>query len=481
MSDQLENNGQPSLNEGQPPVDTQDSDGGRRSWVEKLAERTQLVMYAVLVLAGIVVLNLVISKKYDKSWDLTKTKRYSLSAESIKVVQGLNQPLDLIYFARQEEFQRARDLLSRYERASKKVDVQYVDPDRHPDQARLYGIQTYGTTVVKSGDRKELVSNLTEEDLTNAMVRVLKGGKKNVYFVEGEGERDPNDSGRNGYSELKRALEAENFTVNTLVLAQNPKIPADCAILVVAGPKKDMVAPETQAIADYLEHGGHVMFLVNPETSGPLVDYLEKTLNVKLTRDVVVDTSGIGRLFGASELMPIVAHYDSHPITSEMSNLATLFPFARTVESGSAKDAKATVTPLLETTPASFAPNYTGSTEIRLDPKNAKRGPLTLGVAGTMTGSSKAGDEGRFVVYGSPDFAINSIIGFNGNKDLFINSLNWLSTQEKFISIRPKPPESTPLSLSARQMSVVLWSTLIALPGLIVLSGVAVWWRRRSA
>jgi ABC-type uncharacterized transport system involved in gliding motility auxiliary subunit len=457
--------------------------GAPRSFVEKLAERTQLVMYAVLVIAALVVLNVVVSHKYDKSWDLTKNKRYSLSPESVKVVSGLNQPLDLIYFGRTEEFGHAKELLTKYERASKKVDVSYLDPDRHPDQARQYGIQTYGTTVVKASDRKELVANLSEEDLTNAMVRVLKGGKKTVYFVEGEGERDPTDTGRNGYSDLKRALEAENFTVNSLILPQSPKIPDDCAVLVIAGPKHEMVAPEQQAIADYLNHGGHVLFLVNPETGGPLVDYLQNTLNVKLNRDVVVDTSGIGRLFGASELMPIVARYESHPITAEMNNVATLFPFARTVEPGSSKDAKATVSPLLETTASSFAPDYTGTSEIKLDPKTARHGPLTLGVAGTMNNApAKPGSEaGRFVVYGSPDFATNSILGFNGNRDLFNNSMNWLVGQEKFISIRPKPPESTPLSLSESQMHMVLWSTLIALPGLIVLSGIGVWWSRRSA
>ncbi|HLK33670.1 MAG TPA: GldG family protein [Terriglobales bacterium] len=450
-----------------------------RSGLRRWADRGPLLLYSVVVLAILVFVNY-IARDHSRSWDLTLNQIHSLSPESVKVVRGLKTPLHLIYFDRAEAFGRAREFLGKYQRQSNQVDVQYIEPDRHPDKARQYGIQSYGTLVVESGGRKQLVNSLTEEDLTNALVRVLKGGRKVVYFVEGEGEHDPEDSGRSGYSQVKQALQDDNFTVKTLVLAQSPQIPADAAVVVVGGPTREFVQPEVTAISDYLSKGGRALFLLGPETKGPLLDYVESSLDVKLTPDIVVDTSGVGRLFGASELMPIVAKYDEHPITKEMSRLATLFPYARTVEPGDVKNSKASVTPLLETSSASFASSNFSLRQVSLDPRTARRGPLTLAMAGTLPGAKPA-DEGRFAVFGSADFIANGIVGFNGNRDLFLNAINWLASQESFISIRPKPPNNTPINLSQNQMRVIFWSCLVGLPLLIVLGGIGVWWDRRRA
>src|SRR5579864_3404471 len=269
-----------------------------RSGLRRWADRGPLVLYSLVVIAILVGVNY-IARDHSHSWDLTLNQIHSLSPESVKVVRELKTPLHLLYFDRGEEFGRARAFLSKYQRDSHNVDVEYIEPDRHPDKARQYGIQSYGTLVVEAEGRKQLVNTLGEEDVTNAIVRVLKGGRKTVYFAQGEGEHDPDDTGRNGCSQLKKALEDDNFTVKTLVLAQSPRVPADAAVLVVAGPTHDMVGPEVDAISSYLSQGGRVLFMLTPQTSGPLVDYLQTKLDVKLTPDIVVDTSGIGRLFGA--------------------------------------------------------------------------------------------------------------------------------------------------------------------------------------
>lgn len=465
-----------------PPPDGPAGPGGP---MHHLVARGTLVAYILVIVAVLVAVN-VVSSQHSRSWDLTKNQRYSLSAESVQILHGLKQPLKLIYFDRSSNFAQAKQLLSEYQRESNKVSVEYVDPDRHPDEARAYQIQNYGTTVVDTEGRRQTVTNLTEQDLTNAIVRTLKGARKVAYFVEGEGERDPNDSGRNGYSDLKTALESENFTVQTLVLAQTPKVPADCNVLVVAGPDHPMSQPEIDAISQYINGGGRAIFLVNYETTGPLIDYLQTALDVNLTPDdVVVDTSGVGRLFGASEVMPIAATYESHPITAEMHDEATLFPYARTVDPGSVSGSKATVQALVETSQASFAATkFNGNT---IDTTGARQGPLSLAVAGTLpttaTSGDQAGDsaEARYVVIGSPDFVSNAVLGFNGNQDFFLNAMNWLSAQENFITVRPKPPENSPVNLSGAQMTTMFWLLLVGLPVAIAIFGVSVWWRRRAA
>src|SRR5579871_1503714 len=146
-----------------------------RSGLRRWADRGPLLLYSVVVLAILVFVNY-IARDHSRSWDLTLNQIHSLSPESVKVVRGLKTPLHLIYFDRAEAFGRAREFLGKYQRQSNQVDVQYIEPDRHPDKARQYGIQSYGTLVVESGGRKQLVNSLTEEDLTNALVRVLKGG-----------------------------------------------------------------------------------------------------------------------------------------------------------------------------------------------------------------------------------------------------------------------------------------------------------------
>ncbi len=451
-----------------------------------LVQRGSLVVYLLVVVAVLVAVN-VVASRHDKSWDLTKNHLNSLSPESVTVVRQLHRPLHLIYFDRSANFASAQMFFGRYQRQSNQVEVQYIDPDRHPDQAKLYKITSYGSTVVKSGDHQEIVADLAEQDMTNAIVRVLKGSKKTVYFAEGDGERDPDDPGRDGYSSIKSALEAENFTVKKLVLAQAPAVPSDCAVLVVAGPTHPMLAPEVDAIQQYINGGGHALFLLNVAGTGPLVDYLQTGLNVKLTPDVVVDASGIGRLFGASQLMPIVAQYDQHPITAQMHDTATLFPYARTVEPGAFPNAKAVVSPLLETTPQSYAATDFANNNVRVDPAKDQHGPLTLGVAGTLAtvagaGLQNVGDstEARFVVYGSPDFVSNSILSFQGNQDLFLNTMDWLAAQQNFISIRPQAPTNAPVNLSAMQMRYILLTFLVGLPLAVVIIGCGVWWRRRT-
>lgn len=463
-----------------PEVGNDAARGAPRSWRHKLAARGSLIAYIVIVAAVLVAIN-VVASRHDHSWDLTKNHRYSLSPESVKIVADLRQPMELIYFDRSSEFPHAKQFLGRYQRESNRVKVQFVDPDRHPDLANQYKIRTYGTTVVASAGRKQLVTTLDEQDITNAMVRVLKGGPKIVYFTDTEGERDPGDTGRTGYSVLKKALEDENFTVKTLPLAQQPAIPKDCSILVVAGPSHSFVAPEITAIDAYLKGGGRALFMLGPESKGPLVQYLENSLDVKLTPDIVVDQSGIGRLFGASELMPIVANYDTHPITDQMGHVATIFPYARTVQPGDDKAATAVVEPLLETSPASVASTNFANGEVRLNEASALRGPLTLGVAGTLSGSGDKSGGGRFVVFGSADFPANDVITFGGNRDLALNTMNWLAAQESFISIRPKPRQNAPINLNASQMQTIWLSVLVYLPVFIVLCGVFVWLRRRAA
>ncbi len=439
-----------------------------------------LTAYLLVILAVLVVTNW-LANRHNKSYDATANKRFSLSDQTQKVVRNLKQDVRLYYFDRTREFERARDLLDRYDNLSPRLSVAYVDPDKKPQMARTYGVRSYGTIYVETGGRKEEAKSLTEEEITGALIRALKGGQRWVCVVTGSGEHSLEETGRNGYSSLKELLEKNNYKTRTISLLEKAEVPKDCTVLLVGGPRYDYTEPAVNAIKTYVESGGRALIMLDPplklgkeeiSENAALVKLVE-SWGVTLNKDLALDTSGIGQLFGLSEVVPLVASYEYHPIVREMREIATAFPIARSLEVKSAD--KTTVEKLFSTSSNSYATTNLSSAQVTIDPKKDKKGPLVLGAAGTYNGTS----QGRFVVVGCSGWVANNIIRFNGNRDLFMNMMNWLSSDEDLISIRPKEPEDRRLTLSRAQMRRVFYVSVVGFPLLVVAAGLGVWWRRR--
>jgi ABC-type uncharacterized transport system involved in gliding motility auxiliary subunit len=240
------------------------------------------------------------------------------------------------------------------------------------------------------------------------------------------------------------------------------------------------VQPETDAIKAYVEAGGRALFMLDPPLGAGRSPIDESvTLNalldswgVKVNKDLVLDTSGIGQVFGLGPEVPLVASYDSHPIVNQMKDIATAFPLSRSLEVKTG--AKATIEKLFSTGDNSYATsNLTGA--IRLDPKTDKKGPLLLAVAGTYPGTP----QGRFVVVGSSLWVGNNFIRFNGNRDLFLNMVNWLTSDEDLISIRPKSPEDRPLNITPQKVNLLFWLSIVIFPLGVIAFGMVTWWKRR--
>lgn len=457
------------------------------------------LLYSLMVVAALVLVNF-LANRHNWSYDSTSTKRYSLSDQTQKIVRNLKQNAKIQYFDRTSRFTDARDLLDRYERLSPRVTVEYIDPDKKPQVARAAGVTSYGQIFVTVGDRKEEAKYLTEEEITNALIRALKGGTRTVCALTGSGEHGFDDSGREGYSTLRDLIEKANYKTKTISLLEKPEIPSDCTILLVGGPRFDYLPTAVEAIRKFVEGGGSALFMVDPPiqigqrdiSENPELIKLLESWGVVLNKDLVVDTSGIGSLFGLSELVPLVSNYEYHPIVRDMRDIATAFPLARTIDIQS--KGNVTVEKLFSTTSYSYVTTNLSSAQVRIDPNKSKRGPFTLGVAGTIPvkdqqSQEKSGDsgaessskkrEGRFVVVGSSNWVANNFVRFNGNRDLFLNMVNWLSADEDLISIRPKEPEDRRLTLSRQQMARIFYSTVVGLPLIIIVAGVVVWWRRR--
>jgi ABC-type uncharacterized transport system involved in gliding motility auxiliary subunit len=441
-----------------------------------------VTLYILVILCIVSVAN-ILANRYNKSYDSTSNKRYSLSDQTAKIVKGLSQPVSVTYFDKTSGFQGAKDLLDRYTTLSPKVQLDYVDPDKNPNAARAAGITKYGTTIVQIGAKKEEAKNLTEEDVTGAIIRDLKSNTRNVCFTTGSGERQLDDSDRSGFTKLKELLSKDDYTTKSINLLEKAEVPADCTVLVVGGPKSDYQQPAVDAIKKYVEGGGRAMFLLDPPlkigrptADNEALDNVLQGWGVSVEKNLLLDLSPVGQLFGLGPTIALVSTYDSHPIVNEMKGTATGFPLARSLTIKSTD--KTTVQKLFESSDSSLATSKLDSPDVNpKDPKNA-HGPLTIAAAGTYS-TGKENSEGRFVVVGSSSWLANSFISFNGNSDLALNAMNWLSSDEDLISIRPKPPEDRKVNMTRAQFNWVRLSSQFILPGALLLAGLSVWWSRR--
>jgi len=188
--------------------------------------------YILIVIAAIVVAN-ILADRYNKSYDATSNKRYSLSDQTAKIVKGLKQDATITYFNQSTRFRDGKDLLGEYANLSPRVHVEYIDPDKNPQAAREAGIRDFGTTIVQVGLKKEQAKSMTEEGITGAFIRDLKGSTRIACFASGSGEHQLDDSAREGLSHFKDQLSKDDYETKPIALLQKAEIPNDCTTLVV--------------------------------------------------------------------------------------------------------------------------------------------------------------------------------------------------------------------------------------------------------
>jgi ABC-type uncharacterized transport system involved in gliding motility auxiliary subunit len=468
-----------------------------------------ITVYILVILAVLGVANF-LANRYDKSYDATANKQFSLSDQTVKAVRGLKKDVNVVYYGETEQFRQARDLLDRYSDLSPKVRVQYIDPVKKPQLARAAGVTQMGTVVVDTGERKENAKSLTEEEVTGALIRSLKGGERTACFLAGGEEHGLDDTGGAGLSSLKESLERNNYKTRAINAAQlaapsaaaapapgapaaapvlgqaqtaNVAIPSDCTVLVSAGPKLAYSAPEAAAIKAYVEGGGSALLLMDTPlrigsqegTENPEVVKMLAAWGVTMNNDLAIDISRniLRELFSLGPEVAVVSAYESQPIVRDFKEgVPTLFPLSRTLKIEG--NPKVTVDKLIATGEDSFA---TSNVQGPIDPKKGVKGPLVLAAAGTYN-TGKPGSSGRFVVFGASMWLANEYLGSRqiANRDLALNTFNWLTSDEDLISIRPKEPEDRRLTNNAPRAAG--WLALL-LPLSVVVWGLMVWWRRR--
>ena len=461
----------------------------------------------ILALGILVAINFILLRQ-NKRWDLTAGSQYSLSDQTVQILESLESPIRIVVFARDVEFSAYRDRLAEYEYRSSQVSLEFVDIDKEPLRARQYDVQAYGTVVFEYEDRIERVLSDAEQELTNGLIKVIEGEEQRVYFIQGHGEGLPEGTDRDAYGGLGEALLRDNLAVETVVLAQTGQVPPDASVIIAAGPETDYLPGEIDALRTYLENGGKALFLLDPNddlAASPQVNLIAfiAEWGIEVRNDVVIDSSGIGQMIRLGADAPVATPpYPPHPITDDFA-LLTAFPLTRSVGINSASQNDRMAEVFIETSPRSWAESdltelETG--EVEMDDADTP-GPISIGAAVVVPANPSRPDgqdsepdtlpeqanqeddspapETRVAVIGDSDFATNAYAGTQGNLDLALNTINWLAQQENLISIRPRLPEDRRITLTPDQQLRITWLSLLMIPAAIIGTGLLTWWRRR--
>lgn len=447
-----------------------------------------------LILLGILGALAFLANRYHWRWDASEAGVHSISDQTRKVLSGLDQDATVVAFYPKLDQSRARTLLEKYQYVSDRVKVEYADPNARPDLIERYQIAPEkigeGLLFVEIGGESVQLEQPDEEKLTNAMVKLTRQGQKQVYFVTGHNERPAEGKGADGKEGFARAADAlrnENYQVAALNLETVEDVPADADALIVAGPTAPLRPGDADKLERYLARGGALLAMVDPRAQTDFTDLVARW-GVKLDDDAIVDR--LQSIFGQA-MSPLATPSPTHEITRDMREV-TLFPMARTVRRAS-EDGP--VFAELVTT----SENAWGERDLdqlfaegvaELGPDDS-RGPVAIGMAGTpaVDGAASEAAEGeeaskkspRLVVFGDSDFASNQALAAYRNRDLFVNSVNWLLGDVEAISIRPAQSRASRLTLSADQFNQVRALSLFVLPELIAVLGVWAWWSRRRA
>jgi ABC-type uncharacterized transport system involved in gliding motility auxiliary subunit len=436
-----------------------------------------LAIIGILIIANYLVFN------YNKTWDLTQDKSNTLSQETIDLLQSLPEKVKAeAYFSSQTNSDTARATLNQFKSVSDgNFDYTFIDPVKNPVAAQNAKITADGTVVLRMGDHQEPVQYLSEQEIDTALIKLINPQSRVVYFLTGHGEHDITASDQeNGLSTLKTVLESKNYTVSSLNILLDNKIPDDATVIIIDGPKKPLSQTEVDLIKAYLDKGNGLILLQDSiaqtnfgDTPDPLADYLSANWGLVLNADLVVDLTSST----ASIAIGDPSSYGSSPITQKMNGIVTLFPVARSLSA--TKIDGITQTDLIQTSQQSWGEVSLADIEgtaANFDEGQDYQGPLTLAYS-----AENSAAQSRIVVIGDADFSVNGNFNAYGNGDLVVNSVDWTSGQENLISLTPRTTTQRVLvSPKAYTLGLIFLVTIIIIPGVVLLTGILVWIQRKK-
>jgi ABC-type uncharacterized transport system involved in gliding motility auxiliary subunit len=451
------------------------------------SSRRQLQFQNLIFLAGLLIfmgLLAWLSTRYSFDADWTSSGRNTLSIDSRQLLDEMPDPIHVTAFATENALVREhiRDLIGRYQRYKPNVELNFVNPDAAPDRVRELGITLDGELLLAYQGRSEKVQSLSEQTLTNSLLRIARQKQRKVSFLSGHGERDPLGQANHDLGKFGQSLEQKGIELDTLKLAETPAVPADTNLLVIADPRIVLLAGEIQLVHRYLQDGGNLLWLVEPGGIAGL-DPVAEALGIEFLPGTIVDATT--QLFGIDNpAFALITAYPMHPVTREMNSL-TLFPQASALDVSAPQEWQAE--PLLTTLDRAWTEIGPISGTIRFDEDSDERmGPLDIGFVFSRVknkkdaGDEESGTEQRVIVIGDSDFLSNAYLGNGGNVELGLNLFNWLNHDDQFITVTARTASDVNLELGKTAQIIIGFGFLFGIPLLLLGAGAAIWWRRRN-
>jgi ABC-type uncharacterized transport system involved in gliding motility auxiliary subunit len=434
--------------------------------------------FALMLLAAAVALYQ-LAARYPLQQDITWNASSSLEPGSIQTLQQLHGPVKLTVFSTEQDVQHGdlrrliRQFVALYQRYKPDISLSFVDPVKHPDEARLADIQNNGERVVEYQGRRKHLTHLNEQSLTGALLSLAHRHDQLIMYVTNHGERQLDGQANYDLGEFGKQLEHLGFRISSINLALAQDVPDNISLLVVTQPQADWLPGEMDKLIRYVDNGGNLLWLLDPGSLHGL-GRLSQKLGLKLTPGIVIDPDA--QQMRAPATWALGTNYPPHAITRNFS-LITAFPFARALAWN--KNRIWHYRALVDAAPRGWVSTTRPSSKQSRPSFHKGRdvpGPATIALA---IQRSVHGRNQRIVVVGSGSFLANTYAGNGGNIDLGINMVNWLSRQDKLITIAPRAAKDNTVNLNKIQIEFISIGLIVVLPLALVLVGGIVWWRMR--
>ena len=425
-----------------------------------------------------------ISNHYSYQFDLTENKRHSLSSNSIDLLNTLDKPVLVHAYSNDDVTRQAiQEIITRYQRIKSDFKLRQLNPDIDIEQIQKDGVVMSKpfAFVIYYNDRMELIDSLSEQAISNALLRLNRRDNQRVVFLSGHGERELNGSDNRAYTRLNAQLTDMGFNLHTVNLLENT-LPANTRLLVIAAPSNKYLAGEIEHIEKYIDNGGNLLWLSDP---GKLygLEKIASAFGLQLQDGIIIDNNPeLRKTLGIQHpgIIP-VTEYFPHLITNTI-RYNTLFPLARGIspltKENTVNNWQAEA--LFSSTAKSWSETGGLQEEMVFDSASGDvAGPITIAVALHRSRENQPGSQ-RMVVIGDSDFLSDSHIGAGANLNLGLNIFNWLIGDDDFISVEVTPAADLKLTLSDTQLVFIGFGFFLVIPLLLLLIGFRIWYVRKN-
>lgn len=419
--------------------------------------------------------------KHPLKLDVTKIKANSLTEESVLLMKKLKGPVSATVFARKNEALAILPLVELYRFEKSDISIDVVDVELRPDLVKTVGITKSGSILFEYKGRQIVVDEISELDITNAMIKLARKRDPVVIFTSGHGEWSIDEKKKEGISRIKNFLEASYFDIRQVGLASITDLPPHLDLLVIWGPKTAFMEGEIGMVKRFLDRGGKLLIALDPsfkdDKSGSLRALVQKW-GIKVANDIVMDR--IRHISGSNGTVPMVDKIkNDHPSLSGVSG-PVFFPLASSVSKLEVPGLEGDVTTMINTThfPASWAdsdPSELVNGKVTFSADNDTRGPVSLMAVYDETGKTKPV---KIAVFGNSTFIQNSYAKFGKNYKLFLNTASWLVSDDLIDSFNLPIGRNDPIVMSTPQIGIIFYFSVIFPP--VILFGLALFTYKRK-